>query len=78
MGELQIFGGDLVEKVENQSGLINRDQTRKKNIMGERVLYPKGEGKLFKTTMYKINKLQGCIVRHQGIWPIFSKTLNGV
>ena len=67
-----------MEKVEKQSGLINRDQTRKKNVMGERVLYPKGEGKLSKTTMYKINKLQRCIVHHQGIWPIFSKTLNGV
>ena len=66
MGELQIFGGDSVEKVEKQLGLVNRDHTRKKK-MGERVLYPKGEGKPFKTTMYKINKLQGCIVHHQGI-----------
>ena len=67
MRELQIFGGDSVEKVEKQLGLVNRDQTRKKNIMVELVLYPKGEGKPFKTTMYQINKLQGCIVQHQGI-----------
>ena len=45
---------------------------------GERVLYPKGGGKPFKTAMYEINKLQGCIIHYQGIQPIFSKTLNGV
>ena len=67
-----------MEKVEKQSGLINRDQTRKKNVMGERVLYPKGEGKLFKTTMYKINKLQGCIVQYREYSKYFIITVNGV
>lgn len=58
LGELQILGGDSVEKGEKPFRLINRDQVRKecRNILMD-ALYPKGEEKPFITTMYKGNKL---------------------
>ena len=43
MGELHIFGGDSVEKVEKQLGLVNRDHTRKKN-MGSVCSIPRVKG----------------------------------
>ena len=54
-----------MENGKEKLGLANRDQVRKENMM-EHALYPKGEGKPFKTTIYTINNIK-VYCRAQGI-----------